>query len=129
MTGRRLHFIGVCGTAMATLAAMLKKRGHDVQGSDHAVYPPMSDFLVREGIRLLAQTTGIFTETAGGVTTAVLAKLAHRGDIDPEERVVAYITGEGLKTLDAVRGTFEAWEIDPNVEAFEAANERVSALA
>ncbi len=89
----------------------------------------VTDDEIREGIRLLAQTTGIFTETAGGVTTAVLAKLAHRGDIDPEERVVAYITGEGLKTLDAVRGTFEAWEIDPNVEAFEAANERVSALA
>ena len=40
------------------------------------------------GIRLLAETTGIFTETAGGVTTAVLAKLAERGDIDPDERVV-----------------------------------------
>jgi threonine synthase len=89
----------------------------------------VTDDEIREGIRLLAQTTGIFTETAGGVTTAVLAKLAQRGDIDPEERVVAYITGEGLKTLDAVRGTFEAWEIDPSVEAFEAANERVSALA
>jgi UDP-N-acetylmuramate: L-alanyl-gamma-D-glutamyl-meso-diaminopimelate ligase len=50
---RRIHFIGVCGTAMATLAAMLKARGHDVQGSDHAVYPPMSDFLVQQGIRLL----------------------------------------------------------------------------
>ncbi|HVW05171.1 MAG TPA: UDP-N-acetylmuramate:L-alanyl-gamma-D-glutamyl-meso-diaminopimelate ligase [Vicinamibacterales bacterium] len=48
----RIHFIGVCGTAMATLAAMLKARGHDVQGSDHAVYPPMSDFLVRESIRV-----------------------------------------------------------------------------
>ncbi len=46
----RVHFIGVCGTAMATLAAMLKQRGYDVQGSDHAVYPPMSDFLAREGI-------------------------------------------------------------------------------
>jgi threonine synthase len=89
----------------------------------------VTDDEIREGIRLLAQTTGIFTETAGGVTTAVLAKLAQRGVIDPDERVVAYITGEGLKTLDAVRGTFEAWEIDPNVEAFEAANERVSALA
>jgi threonine synthase len=89
----------------------------------------VTDDEIREGIRLLAQTTGIFTETAGGVTTAVLAKLAQRGDIDPDERVVAYITGEGLKTLDAVRGTFEAWEIDPNVEAFEAANERVTALA
>src|SRR5262245_28651131 len=46
----RLHFIGICGTAMATLAAMLKARGHDVQGSDQAMYPPMSDFLVRENI-------------------------------------------------------------------------------
>jgi UDP-N-acetylmuramate: L-alanyl-gamma-D-glutamyl-meso-diaminopimelate ligase len=49
----RIHFIGVCGTGMATLAAMLKRRGLDVQGSDHNVYPPMSDFLVAEGIRLL----------------------------------------------------------------------------
>jgi UDP-N-acetylmuramate: L-alanyl-gamma-D-glutamyl-meso-diaminopimelate ligase len=49
----RVHFIGICGTAMATLAAMLKARGHDVQGSDHAVYPPMSDFLAREDIRVL----------------------------------------------------------------------------
>src|SRR6187401_1945466 len=46
----RIHFIGICGTAMATLAAMLKARGHHVQGSDHGVYPPMSDFLLREGI-------------------------------------------------------------------------------
>jgi UDP-N-acetylmuramate: L-alanyl-gamma-D-glutamyl-meso-diaminopimelate ligase len=53
MNGRRVHFIGIAGTAMATLAAMLKARGYDVQGSDHGVYPPMSDFLVREGIRVL----------------------------------------------------------------------------
>jgi len=46
----RIHFIGICGTAMATLAAMLKARGHTVQGSDMGVYPPMSDFLSREGI-------------------------------------------------------------------------------
>jgi UDP-N-acetylmuramate: L-alanyl-gamma-D-glutamyl-meso-diaminopimelate ligase len=49
----RVHFIGICGTAMATLAAMLKARGHDVQGSDHGVYPPMSDFLAREHVRVL----------------------------------------------------------------------------
>jgi UDP-N-acetylmuramate: L-alanyl-gamma-D-glutamyl-meso-diaminopimelate ligase len=42
--------IGICGTAMATLAAMLKRRGHDVRGSDQDVYPPMSDFLASEGI-------------------------------------------------------------------------------
>ena len=89
----------------------------------------VSDEEIREGIKLLARTTGIFTETAGGVTTAVLAKLAARGVIDPAERVVIYITGEGLKTLDVARGTFETWEIDPNVEAFEAASARVGALA
>ena len=50
----------------------------------------------------------------------MLAKLAARGDIDPDERVVLVITGEGLKTLDAVRGTFEAHTIEPSVEAFEA---------
>jgi threonine synthase len=80
----------------------------------------VSDEEIRAGIALLAQTTGIFTETAGGVTTAVLAKLAGRGDIDPDERVVLVITGDGLKTLDAVRGTFEAHTIAASLEAFEA---------
>jgi UDP-N-acetylmuramate: L-alanyl-gamma-D-glutamyl-meso-diaminopimelate ligase len=47
---RRIHLIGICGTAMATLAAMLKRRGLDVRGSDQSVYPPMSDFLASEGI-------------------------------------------------------------------------------
>jgi len=78
----------------------------------------VTDDEIRAGIRLLAETTGIFTETAGGVTTAVLAKLAQRGDIDPEERVALVITGEGLKTLDAVRGTFEAFEIEPSYDQF-----------
>lgn len=49
----RIHLIGVCGTAMATLAAMLKHRGHVVSGSDQHVYPPMSDFLAAEGITVL----------------------------------------------------------------------------
>ncbi len=89
----------------------------------------VTDDEIREGIKLLARTTGIFTETAGGVTTAVLAKLAQRGDIDPDERVVAYITGEGLKTLDCARGTFETWEIEPTLASFEAAGERVAAAA
>ena len=80
----------------------------------------VDDDEIRAGIRLLAETTGIFTETAGGVTTAVLRKLAESGEIDSDERVVLAITGEGLKTLDAVRGTFETHEIEPTVEAFEA---------
>jgi len=49
---RRVHLIGICGTAMATLAAMLRARGLDVRGSDQHVYPPMSDFLRGEGITL-----------------------------------------------------------------------------
>ncbi len=89
----------------------------------------VSDDEIREGIRLLARTTGIFTETAGGVTVSVLAKLAERGDIDPDERVVVYITGEGLKTLDCARGTFETWEIEPTVASFQQASERVAVPA
>ena len=49
----RIHLIGICGTAMATLAALLKSRGHDVRGSDQNVYPPMSDFLLQQGISIL----------------------------------------------------------------------------
>jgi threonine synthase len=79
----------------------------------------VSDEEIRAGIKLLAETTGVFTETAGGVTTAVLAKLAARGEIDRDERVVLVITGEGLKTLDAVRGTFETQTIAPTLESFQ----------
>jgi UDP-N-acetylmuramate: L-alanyl-gamma-D-glutamyl-meso-diaminopimelate ligase len=49
----RVHFIGVCGTAMGTVAAMLKQRGWDVRGSDHGIYPPMSTFLQEQGVRTL----------------------------------------------------------------------------
>jgi threonine synthase len=79
----------------------------------------VTDDEIRAGIRLLAETTGIFTETAGGVTTASLAKLAARGDIGAEEEVVVVITGEGLKTLDAVRDTFTTHTIRPSLEAFD----------
>jgi threonine synthase len=89
----------------------------------------VSDDEIRAGIRLLAETTGIFTETAGGVTIAVLAKLAQRGDIDRSERVVAYITGEGLKTLDATRDAFRMYEIEPTVEGFESELEPVGAAS
>jgi threonine synthase len=81
----------------------------------------VTDDEIRAGIRLLAETTGVFTETAGGVTTAVLAKLAERGDIGAGERVVAYITGDGLKTLGAVEGTFAVTEIAPSLAEFDTA--------
>jgi len=47
---QHIYFIGICGTAMATAAAMLKDLGYEVSGSDEGVYPPMSDFLARKGI-------------------------------------------------------------------------------
>ncbi|HEY7224417.1 MAG TPA: threonine synthase [Micromonosporaceae bacterium] len=59
---------------------------------------------IRAGIRLLAATTGIFTETAGGVTVAVLRKLIAAGRLDPDAETVVFSTGEGLKTLDAIDG-------------------------
>ena len=89
----------------------------------------VTDDEIRDGIRLLAETTGIFTETAGGVTTAALRKLAERGEIDPSERTVLVITGEGLKTLDAVRGSFETHEIEPTATSFAAEFEGEPALA
>src|SRR5215213_6372440 len=79
----------------------------------------VSDQEIRDGIKLLAETTGIFTETAGGVTVGVLRKLAERGELASGERVVVYITGEGLKTLDATRDTFQMHEIDPDLNSFE----------
>ena len=81
----------------------------------------VTDDEIRAGIRLLAETTGIFTETAGGVTTATLAKLAATGELGADDCVVVYITGEGLKTLDAVRDGFEMHEIEPTLESFASA--------
>ena len=64
----------------------------------------VSDQQVVDGIRLLAQTEGVFAETAGGVTVATLKQLLEQGTIDPDAETVLYNTGDGLKTLDAVSG-------------------------
>jgi threonine synthase len=93
------------------------------------VIESVTDDEIRQGIRLLAETTGVFTETAGGVTIGVLTKLAEAERIGSDERVVAYITGEGLKTLDAVRESFVMHEIEPTLDAFEAEFAGVSASA
>ena len=75
-----------------------------------------------EGIKLLAKTEGIFTETAGGVTIACLKKLVEDGTIDRDEVTVAYITGNGLKTQEAVvNHIVRPLQIAPTVESFEAA--------
>ncbi len=64
----------------------------------------VTDDEIVEGIKLLASTEGIFTETAGGVTVASLKRLVQTGTIRPDEVTVVYVTGNGLKTLDAVQG-------------------------
>ena len=74
---------------------------------------------VVEGIRLLAETEGIFTETAGGVVISGLRKLAKSGAIKPDEVTVAYITGNGLKTQEVVDHVVDPVFIDPTYESFQ----------
>ncbi len=89
----------------------------------------VNDEEVIAGIKLLAQTEGIFTETAGGVTIAVLKQLAEQGKIDPEEVTVAYITGNGLKTLEVIQShAGQPLTITPELSSFEQALERARTL-
>jgi threonine synthase len=82
---------------------------------------------VVEGIRLLAQTEGIFAETAGGVTVATLQRLLREGRLDPGAETVLFNTGDGLKTIDAMAPTSgPTVTIDPTYDAFEAALNEVS---
>jgi threonine synthase len=89
----------------------------------------VTDAEIVEGIQLLAETEGIFTETAGGTTVAVLKKLVEAGKIDPEEKTVVYITGNGLKTQEAVQGYVgQPLTIEPKLGSFERALERSRTL-
>lgn len=74
---------------------------------------------VAEGMKLLAETEGIFTETAGGVVISTLRKLARDGVIGPDEETVALITGTGLKTIEAIEDTIELKTIEPTVRSFD----------
>ncbi|ATY13627.1 threonine synthase [Amycolatopsis sp. AA4] len=74
----------------------------DVVNRTGGAIEDVTDEEVVEGIRLLARTEGIFTETAGGVTVATAKKLVETGKLDPDAETVLLITGDGLKTLDAV---------------------------
>ncbi len=82
----------------------------------------VDDDEIRAGIRLLARTTGVFAETAGGVTVAVLKKLLDSGRLDPDAETVVYNTGEGLKTVDAVAGEVgPTHTVKPSLKAARAA--------
>ena len=79
----RVHLIGVCGTAMATLAAMLKQKGLDVRGSDQDIYPPMSDFLAAEGVPVLA---GYRAEhITPDLDQVIVGNAVSRGNVEVEE--------------------------------------------
>ena len=81
----------------------------------------VSDPEIIDSIKLLAETEGIFAETAGGVTAGVAAKLIQQGRIGKDETTVVCITGNGLKTTDAIAADFPATEvIEPKLDAFEA---------
>src|SRR5579883_3442546 len=81
-----------------------------------------TDQEIVDGIKLLAQTEGIFAETAGGVTIACLKKLVESGKIDPDELTVAYITGNGLKTQEAVADQLApSMCVGPTLTSFEEA--------
>jgi threonine synthase len=89
----------------------------------------VTDAEIVAGIQLLAETEGVFTETAGGTTIAVLKKLVEQGKIDPEETTVAYITGNGLKTTEAITSAVgEPLTIEPQLASFNAAWERAQSL-
>jgi threonine synthase len=85
----------------------------------------VTDDEIRDGIRLLARTEGIFAETAGGVTVATLKKLLESGQLDPDAETVVYNTGDGLKTLDAIADRVgPSATIPPTYDAFERAVQR-----
>ena len=91
----------------------------------------ISDPEIVKGIQLLAETEGIFTETAGGVTTGVTQKLLEQGYINPSETTVACITGNGLKTIDAISQEYALTPaIEPRLTVFESfINDRMVAVA
>jgi threonine synthase len=94
----------------------------DVVRTTEGGFAAVTDREIVEGMQLLARTEGIFAETAGGVTVATLKKLAADGVIRADERVVVYITGHGLKTLEAVAPTTgPTATIAPTLDAFHEA--------
>jgi UDP-N-acetylmuramate: L-alanyl-gamma-D-glutamyl-meso-diaminopimelate ligase len=80
---RRVYLIGICGTAMATLAAMLKRRGLEVRGSDQSVYPPMSDFLASEGI--IAENGYEAAHITSDIDFVIVGNAISRGNPELEE--------------------------------------------
>lgn len=101
----------------------------DIANKTNGNIESVNDQEIVEGIKLLAETEGIFTETAGGTTVAVLKKLVEAGKINADETTVVYITGNGLKTQEAVQDFVgQPLTIEPKLESFERALERSRTL-
>lgn len=102
--------IGDPGDGIYVLEKLRRSRGTAEAATDKEI---------TDAIELLAQTEGIFAEPAGGVSVAVLKKLAERGEIDPNERVVCYVTGNGLKSPEALTNQITASiPIEPRIQSF-----------
>jgi UDP-N-acetylmuramate: L-alanyl-gamma-D-glutamyl-meso-diaminopimelate ligase len=108
----RWHFIGIGGTAMATLAAMLKVRGHDVQGSDSGIYPPMSDFLAGE--RIAAFNGYRAEQITPDIDRVVVGNAISRGNPELEEVLDRKVRFTSLP--EAIRDEF-LWRSRPIVVA------------
>ncbi|MEB3262682.1 MAG: pyridoxal-phosphate dependent enzyme, partial [Cyanobacteriota bacterium] len=94
----------------------------DIANRTRGSIAAVNDTEIVEGIKLLAETEGVFTETAGGTTIAVLKKLVEQGRINADECTVAYITGNGLKTTEAVASAVgEPHLIEARLDSFNAA--------
>lgn len=101
----------------------------DIANKTNGNIESVNDQEIIEGIKLLAETEGIFTETAGGTTIATLKKLVEAGKINADETTVVYITGNGLKTQEAVQGYVgQPLTIEPKLDSFERALERSRTL-
>ncbi|MGH7193652.1 MAG: threonine synthase, partial [Candidatus Saccharimonadales bacterium] len=86
----------------------------------------VTDDEIVDGIKTLASTQGIFTETAGGVTVASLKRLVQTGRIAADDVTVVYVTGNGLKTMDAVQGKVSRPHVIPaRLQEFRALYERL----
>ncbi len=109
---RRVHLIGICGTAMATLAALLKSRGDQVQGSDEHVYPPMSDFLASEGIPILQGYAA--AHITDDLDLVVVGNAISRGNVELEAVLDRSIRYASLP--ETIRDTF-LWDADAIVVA------------
>lgn len=87
------------------------------ESSGEAIIVPEDE--VSSGIKLLAETEGIFTETAGGVVISALKKLTESDIIKKDQQTVALITGTGLKTIEAIRDSITMDTIEPTIESFD----------